>query len=55
MKDEIVNQVREAREQQAAKFDYDLRTIIAEARRRQKSSGRKVASFSPDSKRTYPG
>jgi hypothetical protein len=44
MKDEIVNQVREVREQQAARLDYDLRTIIAAARERQKDSGHKVAS-----------
>jgi hypothetical protein len=51
MKDEIVNEVRKARERQAAKWDYDLRAIIADARKRQKDSGREVASFSTKTKK----
>ncbi len=34
MKDEVVNQVRE---QNAAKFNYDLKAIVADARRRRRS------------------
>jgi hypothetical protein len=45
MKDEIVNQVPQARERQAAKFGYDLKAIIADARKRQRDSGRRVVSF----------
>ena len=45
MKDEIVEEVRKAREEHAAKFNYDLRAILADARKRQKKSGHKVVSF----------
>ena len=45
MKDEIVSQVRQVRQQNAAKFNYDLKAIVADARRRQKNSGHQVASF----------
>jgi hypothetical protein len=51
MKDEIVDQVRKAREQNAAKFNYDLRAIIADARKRQKTSGHRVVSFAPKPKK----
>jgi hypothetical protein len=39
MKDEIVDQVREVREKNAAKFKYDLKAILSDARKRQKNSG----------------
>jgi hypothetical protein len=45
MKDETVNQVRQVREQNAAKFNYDLKAIVADARKRQKDSGHPVVSF----------
>jgi hypothetical protein len=45
MKDEIVNQVRQVREQNAAKFNFDLKAIAADARKRQKHSGHQVVSF----------
>ena len=45
MKDEIVNQVRKVREERAAKFKYDLKAIVADARKRQKTSGHPVVSF----------
>ena len=45
MKDEIVNQVRQVRELNAARFNYDLKAIVADARKRQKNSGHAVASF----------
>ena len=45
MKDEIVDQVRQVRELHAAKFNYDLKAIVADARKRQKNSGHTVASF----------
>jgi hypothetical protein len=47
MKDEIVNQVRQVREQNAAKFSFDLKAIAADARTRQKDSGHRVVSFAP--------
>ena len=52
MKDEIVAQVRQAREQQAAKFNYDLKAIVADARKRQKDSGHQMVSFAPKRKKT---
>ncbi len=45
MKDEIVEQVRKVREENAAKFNYDLKAIMADARKRQKDSGHRVVSF----------
>jgi len=45
MKDEIVTQVRRVREQQAAKFNYDLKAMLADARKRQKDSGHQVVSL----------
>jgi hypothetical protein len=51
MKDEIVTQVRQAREQHAAKFNYDLKAIVADARKRQKLSGHQVVSFAPKPKK----
>jgi hypothetical protein len=51
MKDEIVAQVRQAREQQAAKFNYDLKAIVADARKRQNDSGHQVVSFAPKRKK----
>ncbi len=44
-KDEIVEEVRKAREQNAAKWNFDLKAILSDARLRQKDSGRRVVSF----------
>lgn len=46
MKDPIVEEVRRAREQHAARFKFDLKKMAADARRRERASGRKVVSFS---------
>lgn len=46
-KDEIVEEVRRIREENAAKFNHDLKAILDDARKRQKLSGRKVVSFEP--------
>jgi hypothetical protein len=51
-KDEIVEEVRGAREAQAARQGFDLKAILAEARKRQKKSGRRVVSFVPKPKKT---
>ena len=51
-KDEIVEEVRRAREEQAARQGFDLKAILAEARKRQKKSGRRVVSFVPKPKKT---
>jgi hypothetical protein len=52
MKDEVVDQVRQVREQQAAKFNYDLKAIAADARKRQKNSGHQVVPFAPKPKKS---
>lgn len=44
-KDEIVEEVRKARETRAAKWNFDLKALLADARNRQEGSGRKVVSF----------
>jgi hypothetical protein len=45
--DPIVAEVRRAREEFAAGFNYDLRAICEEMQRRQATTGRKYASLSP--------
>ena len=45
MKDEVIEQVRRAREEIAARHNFDLKAIFDEARKEQIKSGRKVVSF----------
>jgi hypothetical protein len=52
IRDEIVDRVRQVLEQQAAKFNYDLKAIAADARKRQKNSGHQVVSFAPKPKKS---
>lgn len=47
LKDELVEEVRKARQEQAAKWNFDLKAILADARQRQAQSGHKVVSFAP--------
>ncbi len=47
MEDSIVAEVRRAREEIAKRFNYDLRAMIEDARKRQALGGRKVVSFPP--------
>lgn len=47
MKDELVEEVRKARQEQAAQWDFDLKTILADARQRQEESSHQVVSFAP--------
>jgi hypothetical protein len=44
-KDPIVEEVRRVRENLAAKHGYDVKAILAAAKKRQMRSGRKVVSF----------
>jgi len=44
-KDAIVEEVRDVREQQAAKLRFDIKAIVASARRRQHRSKHKLVSF----------
>jgi hypothetical protein len=42
LKDPIVDEVRQAREDDAAKYDFDVKAILAAAKERQFRSGHKV-------------
>lgn len=44
-KDIIVDEVRRIREEQAAKYSFDLKAILAAAKRRQRRSRHKIVSF----------
>ena len=44
-KDYIVEEVRHIREEQAAKHAFDIKAILAAARKRQRRSERKVVSL----------
>ncbi len=44
-KDHIVEEVRKIREAQAAKFNFDIKAIIAEAQKQQKRTSHKLVSF----------
>ena len=44
-KDPIVDEIRKHRQEIAEQFGYDLRAIIADARKRQKRHGKKVVSL----------
>jgi hypothetical protein len=50
LKDPIVDEVRRIREEQAAKYGFDVRAILTAAKKRQGRSGRKVVSFAPKKK-----
>lgn len=51
LKDELVEEVRKARQAQAAQWHFDLKALLADARKRQGQSGHKVVSLAPkDSK-----
>ena len=45
--DPIVDEVRRIREEQAAKYAFDVKAILAAAKKRQRRSGHKVVSFVP--------
>ncbi len=44
-KDHIVDEVRRVREEQAAKYGFDIQAIVAAAKKRQARSRFKVVSF----------
>ena len=44
-KDPIVQEVRKFREANAEKFNYNIKNIVEDARRRQKASNHRVVSF----------
>lgn len=43
--DPIIEEIRRHRQQLAKRFNYDLRAIAADARKRQRAGGKKVVSF----------
>ena len=43
--DPIVDEVRQARDAYAARFNYDLRAIYRDLKEQEKRSGRKVISY----------
>jgi hypothetical protein len=47
LKDELVEEVRKARHEQAARWNFDLKAILADARQRQANSGRRVVPVTP--------
>ena len=49
-RDYIVDEVRRIREEQAEKYEFDIRAIIDAARKRQRKSGHKIVSFVPKKK-----
>ena len=48
--DPIVAEVREIRQRNAAKFDFDVKAIAEDARRREGRSGRRLVSPPPRQK-----
>ena len=44
-KDYIVDEIRRIREEQAAKCGFDIKAILAAAKKRQRRSGRRVVSM----------
>ena len=50
LEDPIVEEVRKIREELARKFDFDISAIVADARKRQDESGRKVISLAAASR-----
>jgi len=51
-RDEIVEEIRQIRREQAARFNYDIAALVADAKKRQDEGGRKVVSFSQQSRET---
>lgn len=50
VKDPIIDEIRKNRREIAEQFGYDLRAIVADARKRQKAQGKKVVSFTRNRK-----
>jgi hypothetical protein len=45
-RDEIVEEIHRIRREQAARFNYDVAAMVADAKKRQDEGGRQVVSFS---------
>ena len=53
-KDPIIDEVRRVREEEAVKYRFDVKAILAAAKRRQRRSGHKVVSFVSKEKAERP-
>jgi len=51
-RDEVISAVRKAREKQAARWNFDLKAVLTDARKRQTESKRQVVSFVAKSSKT---
>jgi hypothetical protein len=47
IRDPIVEEVREARQRHAERFNYDARAIFEDLKRKEQTSNRKIVSYSP--------
>ena len=45
--DPIIDEIRKYRDQYAARFNYDVKAMLEDIRRRQKESGRKTVTRTP--------
>ena len=45
--DPIIEEIRRFRDEYAARFNYDVKAMLADIRRRQKESGRRTVSRPP--------
>jgi hypothetical protein len=52
--DPIVEEVRKHRQENAAKFGYDVRAIAEDARKREKTSGHRIVNLQEIDKRPKP-
>ena len=52
--DPIVDEVRRARDEYAARFNYDLRAIYRDLKEQEIRSGRRVVSYAEDSPEVKP-
>lgn len=48
--DHIVDEVRRVREEQGAKYSFDVKAILAAAKKRQRRSRRKIVQLAPKKK-----
>ena len=48
LKDEVVEEVRKARQERAARWNFDLKAILTDARKRQAKSGRSPRAPAPE-------
>ncbi|NJR52114.1 MAG: hypothetical protein HC780_23605 [Leptolyngbyaceae cyanobacterium CSU_1_3] len=52
--DPIVEEVRQARQQHAAKFNYDLQAIYQDLKQQEAASGWRIVTFPPRKRRYTP-